>query len=620
MTFFSREELSGSSCPSVVLDNPSYVPAAGVLDGPELFDAALFGMCPREAELTDPQHRLFLEQAWAALEDAGLSTDADSFAGRVGVWAGAGLPGYLLTNLADLRGVPGSSECFQALVGNDKDFLATRVSWKLNLRGPSVAVQSACSTSLVAVAMACQSLASGECDAALAGGVTLRLPIRGGYLYQEDGILSPDGHCRAFDAAARGTVPGSGVGVVVLKRLEDALAQGDRIRAVLRGWAVNNDGSRKMGYAAPGVEGQAEVIQEALALAGLSAESISYVEAHGTGTALGDPVEVAALTRAFRASTPRRGFCGLGSVKTNLGHLDGAAGVTGLIKVVLALEHGELPPSLHFERPNPELRLEESPFFVQDRLADWPRNGEPRRAGVSSFGLGGTNAHVVVEEAPAVVPAPASRRSWHLLALSAKTATALEEASVRLAGHLKEKADADLQDVAWTLQIGRTALEHRRIVVCQGREDAVAALEEGEARFASKVQACGVAEAGHRPVAFLFPGHGSQRVHMGAEPLPGRAGLPRRPRRVRRAAPRTARPGHPRSAVSGRRSDRGGGGAPARDRARAAGPVRGRVGAGAALGGVGSAARGDARAQRGGAGGGLPGGRLLAARRPQPGR
>jgi acyl transferase domain-containing protein len=367
---------------------PGYVPRAGALDGIELFDARFFGYSPREAELMDPQQRLFLEESWKALEDAGI--DPARPPGRIGVFAGTGFSSYLVDHVYPHRE---SLDDYQAAVANDKDFLATRVAYRLDLRGPGLTVQTACSTSLVAVCVACQSLMNGDCDAALAGGVTLRLPQRSGYVHVKEGILSPDGHCRAFDAEARGTVPGSGVGVVVLKRLSDALRDGDHIRAVIRGWALNNDGGGKAGYTAPLTEGQAGVIQEALALAEVDPATVSYVEAHGTGTRLGDPIEVAALRRAFDGA----GSCLLGSVKTNIGHLDCAAGVAGLIKTVLALQHREIPPTLHFKQPSPEIDF--GPFRVVDRLTEWRSEG-PRRAGVSSFGIGGTNAHVVLEEAP----------------------------------------------------------------------------------------------------------------------------------------------------------------------------------------------------------------------------
>ncbi|HRC77634.1 MAG TPA: polyketide synthase, partial [Kouleothrix sp.] len=384
ISFFSDAELAAMGVDAAALRHPSYVKAAPVLADADRFDAAFFGYSPREAELIDPQQRVFLECAWAALEHAGY--DPEAYPGLIGVFAGASLSTYLLFNLLGHPRFSAAEDSFPVMLGNDKDFLATRVAYELNLRGPCMSVQTGCSTALVATHLACQSLLSYQCDMALAGGVSIHMPQRTGYFYQEGGINSPDGHCRAFDADAQGTLFGSGAGVVVLKRLEDALADGDSILAVIRGSAINNDGGHKIGFTAPGVDGQAEVIARALAVAGVPADTIGYVEAHGTGTALGDPVEVAELTRAFRAETSARSFCAIGSVKTNIGHLDAAAGAAGLIKTVLALQHGEIPPSLHFRQPNPRIDFAASPFYVSARLAAWPAGDTPRRAGVSSFG------------------------------------------------------------------------------------------------------------------------------------------------------------------------------------------------------------------------------------------
>ena len=407
VSFFTHEELARRGRGLRPVERPDYVNANAVLDDVEMFDASFFGFTPREAEITDPQHRLFLECALEVVESAGY--EPGSYKGRIGVYAGAGLSTYLFNNLGPNRELIRSVTDFQILMGNNKDYVPTRVSYKLNLKGPSVNINTACSTSLVAVHIACQSLLDYHCDMALAGGVGIQVPQKQGYLYQEGGIASPDGHCRAFDARAQGTVSGSGVGIVLLKRLEDALADGDRIRAIIRGSAINNDGSAKVGYTAPSVEGQAEVIAEAQAAAGIEPDTINYIEAHGTGTALGDPIEIAALTRVFRARTQKKGFCAIGSVKTNFGHLDEAAGVAGLIKTVLALENKKIPPSLHFEQPNPKADFANSPFVVNTRLSEWKTNGNPRRAGVSSFGIGGTNAHVVLEEAPEIAPSGKSR-------------------------------------------------------------------------------------------------------------------------------------------------------------------------------------------------------------------
>ncbi|MEM7353840.1 MAG: SDR family NAD(P)-dependent oxidoreductase, partial [Acidobacteriota bacterium] len=393
--------------------------------------------------------------------------------------------------------------------GNDKDFLPTRVSYKLNLKGPSINVQTACSTSLVAVHLACQGLLNGECDMALAGGVSVSRYREAGYFYQEEGIMSPDGHCRAFDARAQGTVPGNGAGIVVLKRLTDALRDGDAVQAVIKGSAINNDGAGKVGFTAPSVEGQAAVISEALTLAGVKPREISYVEAHGTATPLGDPIEAAALTEVFGEEPQRR--CALGSIKSNFGHLDAAAGIAGLIKTVLALRHRQIPPSLHFENPNPEIDFEHSPFYVNTALAEWPAAGGALRAGVSSFGLGGTNAHVVLEEAPAPQPSGPSRR-WQLLVLSAVEPAALAVVGERLATHLEEHPEDDLADVAYTCQVGRRRLPYRRMVVCREREEAIEILRRGGARLFERHES-----RGDRPVAFLFPGLGDHYVGMARE-------------------------------------------------------------------------------------------------------
>ncbi|HVR09334.1 MAG TPA: amino acid adenylation domain-containing protein, partial [Thermoanaerobaculia bacterium] len=511
----SDEELREEGVEAAEIADPRYVRAAGVLAGADQFDAGFFGFSPREAELMDPQHRVFLECAWEALEDAGY--DPRRYRGRVGVYAATGINAYL--HLAGIHRLREMSERYQAFISNDKDFLPTRVSYKLGLTGPSINVQTACSSSLVAVHLACQALAAGDCDMALAGGVSIRLPQRTGYLHEPGGIGSPDGHCRAFDARAAGTVFGSGVGLVVLKPLELALADRDTVHAVIRGSAINNDGSLKIGYTAPSVEGQARVVAAALAAAGVPPESLSYVEAHGTGTALGDPIEVAALHEVWRragAAGPRAASCALGSVKTNVGHLDVAAGICGLIKAAEALAHRELPPSLHFEVPNPKLGLESGPFYVNSRLQPWPVGDGPRRAGVSSFGIGGTNAHVVVEEAPALGPAPESAaaapaRMLELVLLSARAPAALDAAGERLARHLRDHPEIDLADAAHTLRVGRRGFPHRRVLLCGNREEAVEAL----ATLDPERVRTAVAGAEARPVAFLFPGQGAQHPGMG---------------------------------------------------------------------------------------------------------
>jgi amino acid adenylation domain-containing protein len=504
ITHFTDEELIAAGVDPARLAHPAYVRAAGALDGADLFDAELFGINPREAEVMDPQHRIFLECAWHALEDAGYGSEEGR--GAVGVFAGTTFSTYVLYADQEALATVGS---LQALIGNDKDHLATRVSYKLGLKGPSVGVQTACSTSLVATHLACQSLRNGECDLALAGGVSIAVPLKRGYLYQEGSIASPDGHCRAFDAAAGGTVGGNGAGVVVLKRLEEALADGDPVYAVIKGSAINNDGADKVGYTAPSLEGQAAVIAEAQEMAGVAPETIGYVEAHGTGTRLGDPIEIAALTRAFRRGTAKTGFCAVGSIKTNIGHLDAGAGVAGLIKAALAVEEGFLPPSLNFEQPNPEIDFAASPFYVNAEPRRWPGQEGPRRAGVSSFGIGGTNSHVVLEEAPPPLPAGAAR-DWQLLVLSARTGSALDRLAASLAAHLRRHPDLPLADVAHTLQTGRKRLSHRRVLTARTSEEAAAVLAGGQGLDRAE-------EATRRPVVFLFPGQGSQYAGMGRE-------------------------------------------------------------------------------------------------------
>ncbi|NMO18680.1 acyltransferase domain-containing protein [Pyxidicoccus fallax] len=508
ITFLKEPELE----PSILEDpaarkDPGYVRAAAIVEGAEDFDASFFGIPPREAEMMDPQHRVFLECAWSALEDAGY--DAERYRERIGVYAGARTNTYVF-NLFSNPSTQGSS-AFEVGLGNDLAFLSTRVSHLLNLRGPAYSLHTACSTALVAVHLAGQALLAGECRMALAGGVAIQTPQRTGYLHQFGGITSPDGHCRAFDAKAQGTLFGNGAGMVVLKRLEDALADGDTIHAIIRGSAINNDGSQKASFGAPSPQGQARVIRDALSAADVDARSITYVEAHGTGTQLGDPIEVRALTRAFRASTDEVGFCALGSVKTNIGHLDAAAGIASLIKAVLCLKHRELPPTLHFEQPNPQLELPTSPFFVNTTLRPWEPGAFPRRAGVSSFGIGGTNAHVILEEAPAPAPS-AEARPWHLLALSARTDTALDTAGTQLAAWLEQHPEQPLADVAYTLQVGRQHFKHRRMAVVKDRAQALRVLrgEEPE-RVVGALQ-----ESKSRPVVFLFPGGGTQSAGMGA--------------------------------------------------------------------------------------------------------
>jgi acyl transferase domain-containing protein/acyl carrier protein len=507
ITVFSDEELISTGIHPQSLKSPSYIKARGHLDDTELFDASFFGFTPREAELMDPQLRLFLEHSWEAIEDAGYAVG--HYDGVIGIYGGMSVSDYLLHNLLPNSDVVESAGALQLRIFNDKDFLTTLVAYKLDLKGPSVNVQTACSTSLVAINLACQSLLNFQCDMVLAGGVSITVPEKAGY-WSREGVYSPDGHCRAFDAKARGTVNGSGVGIVVLKRLTDALKDGDSIYAVIKGSAINNDGSLKVGYTSPSVEGQAEVITLAQALAGVDPETVTYIEAHGTGTPMGDSIEIAALTQAFRATSEKKNFCAVGSVKTNVGHSDAAAGVTSFIKTVLALNQRMLPPSLNFDQPNLEIDFADTPFYVNSRLTEWRSNGAPRRAGVSSFSVGGINSHVVVEEAPPPKESGPSR-PWQLILFSAKTETAVWDSIDRLVIHLKENTQLKIADVAYTLQIGRKSFERRRAVVCRDLDDLAGVLE---ARNPKRILAS-TREASEHTVAFMFPGLGNHYVDMG---------------------------------------------------------------------------------------------------------
>lgn len=508
ITFFEDRELEAAGIAPSLLRNPEYVKAKGVLEDAEWFDASFFGYTPREAETMDPQQRLFLECAWEALESAGY--DASRYEGLIGVYGGVGPNAYFINNLYPNRPLMELVGDFQMMIGNDKDYVATRVSYKMNLRGPSITVQTGCSTGLVAVAQACQSLLGGDCDIALAGASSINVPTRSGYLHQTGGIKSPDGHCRAFDARAQGTVFSDGAGVVALKRLDEALADGDFIHAVIKSAAVNNDGSQKAGFTAPSIAGQVEVVRAAMNMAEVDPDSIGYIEAHGTGTPIGDPIEVAALTQAFRTRTSRKAFCAIGSVKPNIGHTDAAAGIAGLIKTVLMLKHRVIPPTLHFERANPEIDFDAGPFYVNTDRVDWKRGSVPRRCGVTSLGIGGTNAHAILEEAPAE-GAPRKSRPWKMLPLSARSNEGLEEATMRLSRHLERHPDLDLGDVAFTLQTGRKAFPHRRIAVCSDLP--VASIMLGT-KPRGKVFTGEVKEGG-MGTCFMFSGQGSQYVGMG---------------------------------------------------------------------------------------------------------
>ncbi|MCH2187597.1 type I polyketide synthase, partial [Myxococcota bacterium] len=509
---YQDSDLLEAGVPRSALEDPHYVKAGAPLRDMEKFDGGFFGFTPLDASIMDPQHRHFLECAWEAFESAGH--DPDRFDGAIGVWAGSGHNAYFSSNLLTLPELVDQVGHFLLRhTGNDKDFLATRVSYELNLTGPSVNVQTACSTSLVAIHMACQSLLAGECDLALAGGVTIELPHRQGYFFREGEILAPDGHCRVFDANSRGTLFGSGVGAVVLRRLDEALEDGDPILALVRGSAINNDGASKIGYLAPSVEGQAKAVHEALSVAAVSPASIQYVECHGTGTAVGDPIEIAALTEAYRQGTEARGFCAVGSVKPNIGHTDTAAGVASFIKAVEALRHREIPPCINFTSANPEIDFEQSPFFVNTERKEWtsPEHG-PRRAAVNSLGVGGTNAHLILEEAPDRVPSSGSR-PWQLLLLSGRSDNALEAVCERLSERLKDESPPKLADVAHTLRVGRRRLDRRRAIVCQDSSEA-ADLLESEPISQRVLDRAGPAR---RAVAFMFPGGGAQYPGMGRE-------------------------------------------------------------------------------------------------------
>ena len=494
-----------------------FVRARGVLQNADQFDATFFGITPRDAEVMDPQHRIFLECAWETLERAGYNPE--DYPGLIGVYAGCSCNTYLLYNLCRNREFAANLAAdfqvgsYPTMLGNNPDFLATRISYKLNLKGPSMTIQSACSTSLVAVCQACVSLLTHQCDLALAGAVSISFPQKRDYVFQEGSLVSGEGVCRAFDAAADGTVFGHGSAIVLLKRLDEALAEGDTVLAVITGSAINNDGAGKVSYAAPSVEAQAGVIAMAQAAADVDPEKISYIEAHGTGTPLGDPIEMAALTQAFRAGgATRNGYCAVGTAKTYISHLDVAAGATGLIKTILQLQHEKIPPLLHFKSSNPKIDFANSPFFPVEKMMDWKRGGSPRRAGVSAFGVGGTNAHVIVEEPP--LPKPGgTTRAQQLLLLSARSEAALKQMAANLATHLEQHPEQDLGDIASTLQRGRKSFPYRQAVVIRVRAEAAAKLRAGEPKFVFAGQATSKPPS----VVYLFPGQGSQYLNMGRE-------------------------------------------------------------------------------------------------------
>lgn len=508
LTNYTDEELLSAGENPETIKHPNYVKTGTILTNAEMFDAAFFDFSPKEALYTNPQQRLFLEICWEAMENSGYR--ADNHPGAIGVYGGSSNNGYAMLLYQQSQNPVSPTDRFQIMMGNDPDFLATRVAYKLNLKGPALTIQTACSTSLVAIHQACQGLLTYQCDMALSGGVCVHLHQGRGYLYQEGMIFSPDGHCRTFDTQAQGTVFGQGAGVVVLKRLSEALADNDTILAVISGSAINNDGAMKVGITAPSVEGQAEVISMAQAIAEVEADSISYIEAHGTGTPLGDPIEIEGLTRSFRETTDKKSFCAIGSVKTNIGHLDAAAGVCGLIKTTLALNHKQIPPSLHYSKANPNINFTDSPFYVNGIRQDWKSShNQPRRAGVSSFGIGGTNAHAILEEAP-VRPATISDTSWQLLPLSARSSTALQTMTTNLAEHIISNPEQELVDIAYTLQVGRKPFQHRCFTVCPTKQNGAAILQNS-----IKDQYYSICpETQPSGIVFMFSGQGSQYINM----------------------------------------------------------------------------------------------------------
>ena len=509
VTFFTQEQLLQSGVDAALLENPNFVGAEGVLQDVDKFDAEFFGFSPREAELLDPQHRIFLETIWELLERAGYSSD--QLKEVIGVYTGAGASSYLARNLLTHPEFVRDVGSFKVSLSTGQDFVATRASFKLGLTGPSINVNTLCSSSAVAVHYAREALLAYQCDIAVAGGVTISNSREDALFYQEGGIGSFDGHCRAFDARAAGTVAGNGIALVALRRMEDALRDGDQILGVLRGSAINNDGGDKSSYTAPSPEGQARAITEALEVAGVNPETISYVETHGTGTNLGDPIEVAGLTRAYRRYTDKKHFCGIGSVKTNIGHLVSAGGVASMIKTIMGLQHRKIPASLNFEKPNPKIDFANSPFYVVDKIRTWlPTGGNILRAGVSSFGIGGTNAHLILEEAPQLARASAGR-SVHNIVLSAKTATALQAMKKNLLAHLRNNLQLDISDVAFTLQMGRRNFEHRFAATVSSVDELINKISGVDTQYCSET----IQKHTERDICFMFPGQGSQYVNMG---------------------------------------------------------------------------------------------------------
>ena len=548
ITALSDDELLQSGADREWLDRPDFVKSAPVLEDFDKFDPKFFKISRREAEMMDPQQRILLELAWETMERAGYVGDA--YRGLVGVFAGSGglMSSYLLSPMHvnnRLIGTTGSMQC----IGNDKDYLSTRISYKLNLRGPSLTVQAACSTSLVAVHLACQSLLFGECDMAMAGGVTVRVPHRMGYLHAGQALLSPDGRCRPFDAGANGTVFGSGAGMVLLKPLAQAIDGGDHIHAVIRGSAVNNDGSAKLSYWATNADGQSAACTDAMAVAEVEPRSIGLLEAHGTATAMGDPVEIFGLNKAYRRGTKDKQFCAIGSVKSNFGHLEAAAGIVSFIKAALALEHKTLPPTINYRKSNPAINFPESPFFVNTECRPWKSDGQPRRAAVNSLGIGGTNAHVILEEPPCcdsanrndnsrglTAPGEQTRESStfrrqfasgycdksvadakHALTLSAQTPTALHELAEKYVGYFDANHNAELADVCFTANTGRARFQHRLALVARSAEETRDRLNKWARGRDESPCLQGIAGSAAPSVAWLFTGEGSEYFRMGRD-------------------------------------------------------------------------------------------------------
>lgn len=504
LTLFTDEELLAAGVPNELLNHPEYIKHAFKINDIEQFDASFFGFTPREAALIDPQQRLLLESSWQLMESAGYNPD--HYDGKIGVFVGTGTSKYLLKNIMSSIDLDTTPEIRQIWMGNDVNFASTMISYKLNLKGPSVNVQTACSTSLSAVTLGVQSLLNYQCDMAIAGGCSVAVPQDTGYLYIQGDVLSQDGHCRPFDKDCSGTLAGSGVGLVLLKRLEDAVNDRDNIIAVIKGASFNNDGSAKVGYSAPSVEGERNAIKSAQILSEVEEETITYIEAHGTATPMGDPIEVQALTEAFAEATDQKNFCALGAVKANIGHLDAAAGTAGLIKTALMLRNKKLVPTINYKETNPNIDLKNSPFYVNTQFRDWNPDCKVRRAGVSSFGIGGTNVHVVLEEA-IETRSIKSNEEYNVLLLSAKSKTAYEKVATELLDYIKNNEEIDYRNVLYTMNIGRKRLPYRGGLVCNSREDLMEKLNSG-------LPGTWRSNDNDKEVVFLFPGQGAQYVNM----------------------------------------------------------------------------------------------------------